>query len=164
MSWDRYERAAERGPMSLFATIFLPIITVVVVLGVTGYFLGWFGEGMQVAREEFGPRAMLKKYEWFISQANGIEKMDRDIALFQNRVTAIEKQFESYGDKSKWSPDVRIQYNMAVEAARTDSLAVTSQRNGLVQEYNAASEKFNWSPFQTRPDKPKERFHVYVVN
>lgn len=164
MSWDRYERAAERGPMSLFWAIFLLVMAIAIVVGIAGYTLGWFGEGMQVAQEEFGPRAMLKKYEWFIDQANRIEKMDRDITLFKDRVVTTDKQYESYGDKQKWSLDVRVQYNRAIETTQTDLLAVASQRNGLVQEYNAASEKFNWSPFQTRPDKPKERFHVYVIN
>ena len=164
MSWERYERAADRGPMSFFWAMFLLGMAMVVVVGVGGYLLGWFGEGMQVAREEFGPRAMLKKYEWFIEQANGIEKMDRDIALLRNRAAAVEDQYKSYGEKSHWPLDVRVQYNRAIETAQGDSLAVTSQRNGLVKEYNAASQKFNWSPFQTRPDKPKESFHIYVVN
>lgn len=134
------------------------------VLGIIGSGLGWFGEAATVAREEFGPRAALQKYEWFIDRANAIEKMDQDVKMFEERGANVEKQYEGYGaDKSKWAPDVRLQYNSARQQGRDDLLAVASQRNNLVREYNAASDKFNWSPFQTRPDKPKERFHEYAV-
>jgi len=42
-------------------------------------------------------------------------------------------------------------------------IAVASQRNNLVKEYNAASKKFNWAPFQTKSDKPPESYQDYVV-
>jgi hypothetical protein len=58
---------------------------------------------------------------------------------------------------------IQTQYNQAKQQARDDLIAVASQRNNLVREYNAASEKFNWKPFLTRPDKPKDRFDDYVV-
>jgi len=56
-----------------------------------------------------------------------------------------------------------MQYNREVQMARDDLASIASQRNGLVKEYNAASEKFNWAPFETNPDKPEESYHEYVV-
>ncbi|NTW13903.1 MAG: hypothetical protein HGA31_02635 [Candidatus Moranbacteria bacterium] len=160
MSWESVERRVERGPMGLWAAI----VAFFVVVSITGYFLSWFGEAGQVAQKEFGAKAALQKYEWFVDQANRIEKMDRDITLFDGRVKGVESQYESYGsDRASWSPDVRIQYNQAKQQAKDDLVAIASQRNGLVAEYNAASEKFNWKAFQTRPDKPKERFFEYRV-
>jgi hypothetical protein len=165
MSWEnKYERAAKRGPVPLFLLIFFVFVGVSVVIGATGYFLGWFGEAAQVAQKEFGPQAALEKYMWFINQANAIEKMDKDVAMYEDRVTNVDKQYAAYGeDKTKWALDIRVQYNHERQQAREDLLAVASQRNSLVQEYNAASDKFNWAPFQTRPDKPKVRFHEYDV-
>lgn len=140
------------------------IFGVVVLVGILGYAFGIFGEAAQVAQEEFGPRGALGKYEWFLEQASAIEKMDQDIKMFEGRVKGIDEQYKSYGDDlSKWPPHIQVQYNRAKQQARDDLIAVASQRNNLVKEYNAASEKFNWAPFKTKLDKPRERFQEYQV-
>ncbi|KKR13299.1 MAG: hypothetical protein UT43_C0047G0002 [Parcubacteria group bacterium GW2011_GWC1_39_29] len=163
-NWDRYERAADKGPMALFWKIFGLVIAISVITGVVGYGLGWFSEAGQVVQEQFGARAALQKYEWFIDQSNRIDKMDQDIKLFENRTVAIDDQYAAYGkDRAKWAPDIRLQYNREKQQGREDLLAVVSQRNNLVRDYNAASEKFNWAPFQTKPDKPRERINEYVT-
>jgi len=120
--------------------------------------MGWFGQAAEVAKDEFGPKAALEKYEWFIDQAKNIEKMSQDVVLFEERASQVETKFSSYGKKTEWTLDVRMLYNEEIKQAQNDVLAVKSQRNGLVREYNAASSKFNWSAFQTEPDKPKEEF------
>lgn len=145
--------------------IFLGLLVVIVIASGVGYALGWFGEAAQVAQEQYGPRASLQKYEWFVDQASRIEKMDKDVQLYEDRVARVDAQYVGYGqDKTKWPPDVRVQYNHARQQASDDLVAVVSQRNNLVREYNAASEKFNWSPFQTRPDKPHERYFEPTTN
>lgn len=159
-SWKNYEDTVERGPWPAFFVV----VACLLVLSGAGYIFGWFGETAQVAQEEFGPRAALQKYEWFIDQANRIEKMDRDISLYDARVKSVDEQYAGYGqDKTRWPLDIRTQYNSARQQARDDLVAVASQRNNLVREYNAASEKFNWKVFQTDPRKPKERFEEYVT-
>lgn len=163
--WDRAGDRIEQGPWPAFKVVLTWIVAVSVVTGLVGIPLGWWEETKKVAKEEFGPRAALDKYSWFIDQANRIEKMDQDLKIFETRVAGIEKQYEAYGkDKSKWLPHITMQYNQAAQQSRDDLAALASQRNNLVREYNAASEKFNWSPFQTRPDKPKDRFHTYVTS
>lgn len=160
--WEKYREAAEKGPMSIFWKVLLPSAVVICVIWIVGYGLGWFGEAGKVVKEEFAPKAALEKYEWFINQANMIEKMDQDIAIFEQRLKDIEKRYQTYGeDKAKWPMHIQVQYNKEQQTAYDDLVAVVSQRNNLVREYNASSEKFNWKPFQTRPDKPKERFHDY---
>jgi len=163
MSWESYEKSAERGPGHLILKVFFVLVGLSIVFSLVGYGLGWFGEAAQVAQKEFGPQAALDKYMWFINQANAIEKMDKDVAMYEDRVTNLDKQYAAYGDKAKWTPDIRVQYNHERQQAREDLIAVASQRNSLVQEYNAASDKFNWAPFQTRPDRPRVRFHEYDV-
>lgn len=144
--------------------IFGIILACFVGIWLLGYALGWFGEAARVAQDEFGAQAALEKYEWFIDQAKAITKMDQDIAIFENRVSAVDSQYASYGkDRSKWSISIQAQYNQAKQQARDDLTAVVSQRNGLVRGYNAASEKFNWKPFQSKPDKPRETFFDYVA-
>lgn len=159
MSIDKWEDEANNRPMNFAIKAILFIAVLVGVIAVISYAFGWIGQGAQVVKDEFGPKAALKKYEWFIDQANRIKKMDQDVQVFQQREAAIEKKYESYGkDKAKWSPDIRIQYNREIQQSTDDRTAIVSQRNNLAQEYNAASEKFNWAPFNTRDDKPVERF------
>jgi len=161
-SWKEYEQAAEYGPWRIIVKVGSLMVGIMVLFLLVGYSLGWFGEAAKVAKEEFGPTAALQKYEWFIEQANRIEKMDKDVSMFELRLAKIEDQYEAYGsDKSKWPPDIRVQYNREYQQGREDLLAVASQRNNLVRDYNAASEKFNWKPFETKAGKPKERFHDY---
>src|SRR5690349_10283846 len=81
---------ADEVPWTLkafFWKVFVPIMIISVGIGMFGYAFGWFGEAAAVAQEEFGPRAALAKYEWFVSQANAIDKMDQDIKLFEVRVS-----------------------------------------------------------------------------
>ncbi|HAT74055.1 MAG TPA: hypothetical protein DCS08_03550 [Candidatus Moranbacteria bacterium] len=163
-SWNDYETAAENGPMAIMFKVFFAVLAFLLVVSAVGYFLSWFGEAAKVAQEEFGAKAALTKYEWFIDQANAIEKMDKDVGLFETRIKSVDDQYKGYGeDMAKWPPHIQMQYNGERQQARDDLIAVASQRNNLVKEYNSSSEKFNWKPFQTRPDKPKERFHEYVT-
>ena len=92
MSWDSIGKAAERGPISLGLMIVVIVVVLGFVVGLAGWGLGLIGETASVAQKEFGPRAALAKYEWFIEQANAIQKMDNDIVMFENRVTAVKEQ------------------------------------------------------------------------
>jgi len=137
---------------------------IIVVLSVTSYIFGWFGEAGKVAQDEFGPKAALAKYEWFINQANHIKKARTDIEVFEKRVQAVDVQYKSYGeDHSKWPPHIQVQYNTAKQTARDDLTAIMSNHNRLVKEYNAESEKFNWAPFNTYKDRPAERIDEYRI-
>ncbi|GEM_PF-2230337 len=165
-----YRKAVTEGAREVRWTTGKVIGTIVVImivgtlLGLIASALGWFGEAAQVTHDEFGPKAALEKYSWFIDQANAIKKMDQDVKMFEDRVAKVEENYVAYGaDKSKWVPDVRLQYNHERGTARDDLVGVASQRNNLVKDYNAASRKFNWSPFQTNPDKPAEYLQEYVV-
>lgn len=139
--------------------IFGWFVVIFVALTILGISLNWFGEAVEVAQDEFGPKAALEKYEWFIDQAQDIEKMDRDVELFTHKLNQVDSTYLDYGKKKDWDMTTRVTYNNDKKQAQNDLLAVKSQRNGLVREYNAASDKFNWKPFQTKPDKPKKRYY-----
>lgn len=143
--------------------LILGIIGTFIVIVIVGAILGWFTETVDVAHDEFGPKAALEKYEWFKDQSARIEKGSADILIFEQRVKSVDKQYADYGDKKNWSPDIRIQYNHAKEIARDDLTAIASNYNSLVKDYNAQSSKFNWTPFKTKSDKPKETLEEYII-
>lgn len=165
MSWDKYENSMDKGPFSGFMVWFGLFVVISVAVSIMGYTLGWFGEAASVAQKEFGATAALQKYEWFVDQSGRIQKMDQDVNLFTDRIVQIKTQYTAYGDPKDWTPDTRVQYNMEIRTASQDLIAVVSQRNNLVREYNAASMKFNWAPFQSKANLPATRYdELPVIN
>ncbi len=149
--------SAEKDIRWTFKKIFWPLIGLMVILGITGLILGWFGNAADVAKKEYYPDAMLKKYSWFIDQSNAIKKMDQDITIYRTRVSTVDS---TYGPTSKMDAVTRAMYAKDKQNAVSDLAAVISQRNNLVKEYNSQSEKFTWEPFNTKPDKPVYKFDL----
>lgn len=145
--------------------VIIGLVVIFIGLPMLGWIFGWFSQAGDVAIDEFGPRAMLEKYEWFIDQENRIQQMDQQIVIFEQRVKSVDQRYDGlYGvDKASWSPVAQIQYNKERGTAYDDLVAMVSQRNNLAREYNAQSEKFNWEPFKSRPDLPRDRFSEYKV-
>lgn len=145
--------------MTAMKSLLFSAILVAVVVG-GGFALGVFGEAAEVAQEEFGPRAALEKYEWFKQQTANIQKMDGDIEIFRSRFENVETNYrQMYGEvPSAWPLDIRTTYNRERGIARDDLVAVISQRNGIVREYNAASSMFNWALFEGNGDKPPTEY------
>ena len=163
---DEYRRdaniVASEAPWTIwkgFTHIALPMIAVVALGGIVTRSLGWWGEAADVAQRELGPKAMLMKYEWFVDQASRIAQMDANVDLYSKRVGGVDAQYASYGaDKSAWPPAIQAQYNHERTIARDDLAAIVAQRNSIVREYNAQSEKFNWKLFNTKSDLPKPHY------
>ena len=143
----------------------IAVVVLIIPFTLVLYMLGWLGEAARVTQEEFGAEASLTKYEWFINQANLIEKSSIDVTLYEKRVNDIKDEYiDNYSDdQSKWLLHIQMAYSDERKQARDDLLSVKALRNGLVRGYNTQSEKFNWKPFQTKPDKPKERYQEYLL-
>jgi hypothetical protein len=123
------------------SAIAIGIIAVVplgcVIINVVG---GWLGEAAQVAREEMGPRALLKKYEWFKDTVAGLDKLKADIGVYQGRLDGLAEDYREV-PIIKWPRDVREQRSLW----RTEVAGVKSRFNDLAAEYNAAHAKINWA-------------------
>ncbi len=138
-SWSDYEGAAKRGPASIGLKVFLFALVASALIGVTGYVLGWFGEAAQVAQEEFGPRAMLEKYEWFKDAAAQLEKKQADITVYDGRMKEMNETYKDLA-RQKWPREDREQYNVW----SSEVAGVKASYNSLAAEYNAQMAKFNW--------------------
>lgn len=158
MSWESYETAAEKGPGALILKVLILILGLSILVGSVGYGLGWFSDAAQVAKEEFGPKAMRDKYTWFIQQAESIKKMDQDITNFEARLKSIEDKYAKYGKPENWRPDISTMYNHESQVAKDDVNAVISQRNNLVKEYRAQSKNFLWKNFEKETNRPPQDF------
>ena len=137
--WNDYEKAAEKGPLSLMLKAVFGIFLLAAVVGGLGYAFGWFGEAAQVAQDEFGPKAMLKKYEWFKDAAAQLEKKQADIAVYDGRLKAMASGYTGLA-RQNWPREDREQYNVWT----SEVAGVKASYNQLAAEYNAAMAKFNW--------------------
>ena len=120
--------------MKIFGWI-LVIMIGVTGLGLAGSALGWFTEAAQVAKEEFGPRASLKKYEWFKDASEQIVKLGNDVQLYEDKQKSL-----CYKGMDRISREQCMLWSQELAG-------IKSARNGVVAEYNAQSNKFNWSAY-----------------
>ena len=136
---EDYEDAAEQGPLPIAGTIIFAIFALGILVSAISYGLGWFGEAARVTQEEFGPRAMLQKYEWFKDAAAQLEKKQADVTVYERRITAMN---ETYKDlpRNQWPREDREQYNVW----SSEVAGVEASYNTLAAEYNSQMAKFNW--------------------
>lgn len=123
----------------IITTFGLFIIGGIVVLGILGFFFGLIGETAKLTKDEFGPKAILAKYEWFKDAAAQLDKKKADIEVYRKR---IDSQDQAYTGKSRWEwpRDEREQRGVW----ESELAGVTASYNALAAEYNSNHAKINW--------------------
>lgn len=101
--------------------------------------LGLFGEAAAVAREEFGPREALRKYEWFKDAAASLDKKLADLTVYESRMSSLASAYDGQ-PRSAWAREDREQHSIW----SSECAGVAASYNGLAAEYNAQMAKFNW--------------------
>lgn len=107
------------------------------VISMAGFVVKGSVETTSVITKEFGAKASLKKYEWFIDASNQLEAMRADIDIFEEQQSSCGK---TYND--------RISREQCMLWMR-ETAGIKSAYNGVVAEYNSASRKFNWALYNT---------------
>jgi hypothetical protein len=139
-SWNDYERAAERGPVSLGLKIIGGMLVLGVVLALIGHVAGWWGDAMEVARDEVGPKALVKKYEWFKDASAQLDRKKADIEVFEGRQKRMDDDYKGK-TRVEWAREDREQYNLW----GNETAGLKASYNGLAADYNSAMSKINWS-------------------
>lgn len=139
-TWDSYKKAAEKGPLQIGVKVILALFLLGAMVWGIGTAFSWFGEAATVAKEEFGPRELLKKYEWFKDSAAELDKKVADISVYQKRVDGLNADYAGVHRKD-WPRSDREQMSIW----QAEAAGVKASYNGLAAEYNAQMAKFNWS-------------------
>ena len=145
-------------PRALFA-----IVGMLAVLSVVGFIFGIFGEAAKVTQEQFGPAALLQKYEWFKDAAAELDKKQADIGVYDNRFKRLETDYVGV-PRTKWARDDREQLSIW----QSEAAGVKASYNQLAAEYNAQMSKFNYrftnvGDLPRGADKPLPReFKPYI--
>ena len=106
---------------------------------IAGPVCGWIGEAADVTREELGPRALLKKYEWFKDALAQLDKKKADIGVYGTRLKSLETAYEGVPRKDWPRTDLDHWSQWHSEVAGTKS-----SYNSLAAEYNSQMSKANW--------------------
>lgn len=108
---------------------------------------------IDAAKQEFSPKEILRKYEWFKDASSQLDRKQKDISIMEIN---IQQMVEDYGDtpRKDWDRTDKEQLNQW----RTELVGVESSYNDLAAEYNSQSSKFNWNSFEG--DIPLE-YRVY---
>ena len=140
--WKELERNVEKGPASIGWKVFWFVVIFSVGSWGVGSLLGWFGEAQQVAREEFGPRAMLTKYEWFKDASAQLDSKKANISMYASRLDSMKS---TYGEtpRKDWDRTDKDQFNLW----NMEVSGMIASYNGLSAEWNSQISKFNWKPF-----------------
>jgi len=152
-TWDDVDDAVSSGPGGTFKVLLGGLLLLLLlgsILSVVGYCSGWFGETAQVAKEEFGPRAMLAKYEWFKDASATLDKKRADVEVYQTRMASLENSYGKQTPRTGWAREDREQFNVW----SSELAGVKASYNSLAAEYNAGMAKFNWA-FANAGDLPR---------
>ncbi len=142
-------RRTERDVYWTVPKVFLFFVIVSVAVASVSYVLGWFGEAAKVTQEQFGPSALLQKYEWFKDASAGLDKKQADIGVYHTRLRSLEDAYAGQ-PRSKWARDDREQYSIW----SSEEAGIKASYNQLAAEYDAQMSKFNYR-FANAGDLPR---------
>lgn len=134
----------------------LLIIGIIVGIMITSTILSTCNDGLETARKEFQPSALLKKYEYFKDLSAAIDKKVADIEMYQSEIKDL--------------PNIEKDDKEYLRQRKSELLGIISMHNQLVSEYNSAMAKFNYKlcnkgdmPYTNLEPLPRE-FKEYKNN
>jgi hypothetical protein len=145
-SLDDYAQDAQKRPAATAMKLGCLVLVIIMALRVVGagltafgFFTGAANNAVAVAKKEFYPDAMLRKYEWFKDAAAALDKKQADIRVYDTRLKSLGETYAGV-PRTGWARDDREQWSIwASEVA-----GVKASYNGLAAEYNANMVKFNY--------------------
>lgn len=147
---------------------FLIAILIILLVGggcVASIALNWIGGAAAVAQEEFSPREMLTKYEWFKDASAQLDAKRATIERLRSQITSMEADYEGE-NRRDWAREDRSTMNVW----KADLTGAIGSFNTLAADYNAQMAKFNFAfanvgSLPKGADKPLPReFKPYTLN
>jgi len=109
-------------------TFFKVVAWIMVIFIPTMFIVSMCSETSSVVKKEFGPSALLKKYEYFKDLSAAIDEKRATIEVYKSQLAGI-KNHEDF------------QY----QQTQAEMMGLISMHNSLCSEYNSAMSKFNYA-------------------
>jgi hypothetical protein len=117
----------------------LMVIGLSLALGATDVALTACDEAAQVAHDELGPKALLKKYMMFKDMHAQLDRKQADIKVYQNSMKSISDMYAGV-PRVQWAREDRDTFNQK----STEVAGVISSYNDLAADYNAKMSEINY--------------------
>jgi hypothetical protein len=142
MSWESWEKAAEKGPEAVAWKVGIFVVAVLVLAAVGRFVLYPLTQGAEVVKKTLDADNMIYNYEWFKQRNQDIQAIDSKV---RGADEAVKMFKDEAGPRKDWKRGDRE------ESARLSSilLGLKQQRADLAAEYNARSQMANRSLFRT---------------
>ena len=140
-NWEKYANDVAESPRSAFGVLVkgtLALILFGVIISGVGMFTGWFGEAAAVAKEEFGPRAILKKYEWLKDASAQLDAKNANLSRYAVKIDDLKADYEGVS-RREWD---RVD-KQTMSQWRSELDGIAGSYNGLAAEYNSAMAQFH---------------------
>jgi hypothetical protein len=108
--------------------------------GFMNFTCGAMNNAAVVAKKEFYPEALLRKYEWFKNAAAELDKKQADISIYTNKIKEMRKDYEGQ-KRSSWDRTDKEAFNTWEQ----ELAGIRASYNGLAAEYNSQHSKMNWA-------------------
>lgn len=144
MSWEKWDKRAEKGPGALF----FPILGIVIFLCVLGFVLNPFRQAGSIVNKTINADNVLYNYEWFKQQWRDVQAIDKKITI----QTEAKKVFaEDAGHRKDWT------FEDKTESSRLGSIitGLEMQKADMISKYNARANMANRQIFMGN-DCPKQ--------
>jgi hypothetical protein len=141
MSWEKWEKAVERGPMSLVWRVVACVVLLIVVLGVIGFVMDPFRQAARIVDKTIDADNVIYNYEWFKQRYEDVHAIDAKILDAEASVAAFA---EAAGARTDWHREDREEHARLSAVA----LGLKQQRADLAAEYNARSRMANRAIFK----------------
>lgn len=118
---------------------FVGFLGILLFLSVLSVMFGWCNQAVDVAKQEFGPKELLRKYEWFKDASAAIDEKAATIEMYKSRQKSMEVTYSDTPRKN-WDRTDKEQYNQWVQ----EVAGMIASYNSTCAEYNSQMSKFNW--------------------
>jgi hypothetical protein len=138
-NWNDMDPANSKGPIGFGMKWIFVVFALACFGGVLSYGIGWIGEAGQVVKEQFSPRALLQKYEWFKDASAQLDSKVANIDAAQARIKSMNETYAGT-PRNQWVRADVEQYNLW----QNEVSGLKANFNNLAAEYNASMAKFNY--------------------
>ena len=142
MSWESWEKAADKGPEAIAWKAGVLVLVIVLIVSAVSVVAYPFLQGAKVVEKTLDADNMIYNYEWFKQRNQDILAIDSKVRGADEAVSMFK---EDAGPRKDWKRGDRE------ESFRLGSilLGLKQQRADMAAEYNARSEMANRSIFRT---------------
>ena len=144
---------------------FAGFIGILLFISVFSVVFGWCNQAVDVVKQEFGPKELLRKYEWFKDASAAIDEKVATIEMYKTRQKSMEVSYAGTLRKN-WDRTDKEQYNQWIQ----EVAGMIASYNATCAEYNSQMSKFNWR-FTNAGDLPDgatkvlpREYKPYVLN